>query len=869
MIDNRLRRGSELYASLKPRISFLWGVCFSALVVMPVLFWGSPAKALSPETFGPSLIRDLGQTILSSLAAEASNLEEIQARLRQAERERLYLSAATNGYRVKLSSHGNLLLSPEVDIPALQKARSDTKETLIEIQKMIDEIRSRLSSLEPEKTHLGQQILLIEKQLGELEMVKSSDKSIPRLKADAGNLLKLLKRREKTMDQLRALHGTRLENMTQLHTSFSELGNQIDAFIEKRKKQDLFERRKDFFRPGGVMPIMEDLGQVREKIREAARPGFWAELFQKLWESAGLILVSLIIVSGVILFGLTRIQRLSGSARSHPLAENLGRWHWMLINIVHRSLRLAGITLLVSFYSHLDSLYPIQPVLDLLKNFLYVWLISRWLLLAVTFWPRDPDFPEARTKPLPKLIRTIRYFAGFYLLVQFALTRDSSLLIFLRLIFSLYLFLWSSFVWKDVMRSSFRPSGETAGPGKLFLRMGCRYFFPALGGIPLLLDMIGYGSLAAHWYLSWGKSAAVLLWWTLFLLLLQEWDHYYKEKSKARKNELLYNDYPVQWVAIRFGQLVWLISLIILLLLAWGSRQAVLGNIYTLLGQPLQVGNMSFSVLGILYAVLVLLITYAIVRLWKWIFQAKFLNRSGMEMGLQDSITTISLYVIWMFGILVALHVFGLNSASLAVAFGALGIGLGFGLQNIFSNFVSGIILLFERPIQIGDDLEINGTWATVKKINFRSTVVQTYDNASLIIPNSQFISSEVTNWSFKDKRLRRNITVGVAYGSDVTLVRDTLLEIARTTPRILSSPRPDVLFKDFGDSALIFTLRVWTDIDNMLKVETAVRFEIDRLFRERNIEISFPQRDIHIRSMPEKRIFPVPEPVATAGDNH
>jgi small-conductance mechanosensitive channel len=258
---------------------------------------------------------------------------------------------------------------------------------------------------------------------------------------------------------------------------------------------------------------------------------------------------------------------------------------------------------------------------------------------------------------------------------------------------------------------------------------------------------------------------------------------------------------------------------------------------------------MKFSILGLAWAVLVLLITQAAARLWRWVFQTKFLNRSGMEVGLQDSITTISVYVIWMLGILVALHVFGLNTASLAVAFGALGIGLGFGLQNIFNNFISGIILLFERPIQVGDDVEINGTWATVKKINVRSTVVQTYDNASLIIPNADFVSSQVTNWSFKDKRLRRNIIVGVAYGSDVARVRDTLLEIAQNTPKVLKQPAPDVLFADFGDSALIFRLRIWTDTDSMLKVETAIRFEIDRLFRERGIEISFPQRDIHIRS--------------------
>ncbi|UCF95587.1 MAG: mechanosensitive ion channel [Desulfobacterales bacterium] len=220
-----------------------------------------------------------------------------------------------------------------------------------------------------------------------------------------------------------------------------------------------------------------------------------------------------------------------------------------------------------------------------------------------------------------------------------------------------------------------------------------------------------------------------------------------------------------------------------------------------------------------------------------------------MEPGVQASVTSITIYVIWALGILVALHAFGVNTTTLAVAFGALGIGLGFGLQNIFNNFVSGIILLLERPIQVGDDVEINGIWASVKKINVRSTVVQTYDNASLIIPNSEFISSQVTNWSFKDLRLRRKITVGVAYGSDTELVRQTLLEIAAQTPNVLTYPESDVLFADFGDSALIFTLRIWTTIKYMLIAETDIRFEIDRLFRERNIEIAFPQRDIHIRS--------------------
>jgi small-conductance mechanosensitive channel len=293
--------------------------------------------------------------------------------------------------------------------------------------------------------------------------------------------------------------------------------------------------------------------------------------------------------------------------------------------------------------------------------------------------------------------------------------------------------------------------------------------------------------------------------------------------------------------------LAWFGCLIVLIVLAWGGGQAVLIGIYEFLKHPFQVGNMQFSLLGFIIAIFILLITHAIARIWRHIFREKILKESGMEEGLQDSITTITVYVVWTMGIIFALDAFGFNATTLMVVLGALGIGLGFGLQTIFNNFISGIILLFERPIQVGDDIETNGIWATVKKINVRSTVVQTYDNASLIIPNSDLISSQVTNWSFKDKRLRRNITVGVAYGSDIELVKQTLLEVAENTPRVLRLPKPDVIFKDFGDNALIFILRIWTKVDYFYAVETEVRFAIDRLFRERNIVIAFPQRDVHI----------------------
>jgi small-conductance mechanosensitive channel len=185
------------------------------------------------------------------------------------------------------------------------------------------------------------------------------------------------------------------------------------------------------------------------------------------------------------------------------------------------------------------------------------------------------------------------------------------------------------------------------------------------------------------------------------------------------------------------------------------------------------------------------------------------------------------------------------------VVFGGLSIGIGFGMQTIFNNFFSGLILLFERPIQVGDILEVNGLRAKVKKINVRATVVQTFDNASVIIPNSVLVSEQVTNWSLKDKRIRRRIQVGVAYGSNIDLVQNTLLEIARERSDVLKYPRPQVIFLDHAASALIFELRVWVGVDDYWMVPSQIRNEIDRRFGELGIEIAFPQMDVHIRSLP------------------
>jgi small-conductance mechanosensitive channel len=192
----------------------------------------------------------------------------------------------------------------------------------------------------------------------------------------------------------------------------------------------------------------------------------------------------------------------------------------------------------------------------------------------------------------------------------------------------------------------------------------------------------------------------------------------------------------------------------------------------------------------------------------------------------------------------------GIDLNSFALLAGALGVGIGFGLQNIVNNFISGLILIFERPIQIGDAVQVEELSGRVTHIGIRSSTIKTWDGAEVIVPNGNLISNKLINWTLSDQRRRIEIKVGVAYGTDVSLVMETLLECAKQNEKIIEYPAPSVLFEDFGDSSLNFELRCWTsDFASWIEIRSDLRVAIDNAFKEKNIEIPFPQRDLHLKS--------------------
>lgn len=277
----------------------------------------------------------------------------------------------------------------------------------------------------------------------------------------------------------------------------------------------------------------------------------------------------------------------------------------------------------------------------------------------------------------------------------------------------------------------------------------------------------------------------------------------------------------------------------------------ILGNfLEELFGNNITVGTFSLNIGTVVLFFFSIWFAVTIARSIRFILETDILVRMNLKRGVAGAVSSMTLYAITGFGIVFAIMSSGLDLNSFSLLAGALGVGIGFGLQDIVRNFISGIILIFERPVQIGDAVEVEELSGVIRKIGIRSSVIKTWEGAEVIVPNGNLISNKLINWTFSDHQKRLEIKVGVAYGSDVQKVIKLLHDCTKGNEEILLNPAPSVFFKDFADSALLFELRCWTEnFNSWLQIQSDLRVEIEKVLRENGIEIPFPQTDVHIKS--------------------
>jgi small-conductance mechanosensitive channel len=278
---------------------------------------------------------------------------------------------------------------------------------------------------------------------------------------------------------------------------------------------------------------------------------------------------------------------------------------------------------------------------------------------------------------------------------------------------------------------------------------------------------------------------------------------------------------------------------------------SALGRVWRYINQPYQIGSVEVSVTRLIEGILIVTLVLLFSRTLSRLLEKRIAKKAYLDPGLRYTLGRLTQYLVITLGILLALKVaFNLDLTSIAVIFTALSVGIGFGLQYIAADIASGFILLFERPVRVGDRVTVGTQDGDVQSINLRTTVLMTNDRVSVIVPNSKLVRDQLINWSYGDPRARIAIPIGVAYGADVDLVSRTLLRAAEEVDNVLSDPPPKVQFLSFADWSLDFRLLVWTNRPRLhTQIRSDINYRIEKLFRDAGIEIPIPQTELRLRN--------------------
>ena len=414
-------------------------------------------------------------------------------------------------------------------------------------------------------------------------------------------------------------------------------------------------------------------------------------------------------------------------------------------------------------------------------------------------------------------------------------------------LFRLYIFLVCLFAFYFFIRWNRETSSQREASYYLWLlRLG--------GGsilVIILAEFFGKVELSSYLFRSITLSVALTFPCLLLMYMIYGGLNWVFFSSPVWQVKLLRSDAGslVRKVGFLFLAAMVLFAILPGLLVAWGLYDSAFVATAWLFSQGFFIGTLWISVGTILASATVFYIALLISHILPKVLLDEVVTGQKIQRGVQNSVGKLIRYSIVFIGFLFAFMALGFDFTKLTIILGALGVGIGFGLQGIVNNFVCGLILLFERPLREGDTIELEEKSARIKKIGLRATIVETFDQADIIIPNADLINHQVTNWTLANRQVRLSVPVGVAYGSNVPLVVETLLTHGKAHEKVLKTPIPEVLFLNFGESSLDFELRVWvSDADTRLGVKSDLYHAIEQAFRESDIEIPFPQMDLHLR---------------------
>ena len=642
------------------------------------------------------------------------------------------------------------------------------------------------------------------------------------------------------------------------------------AAVNNRKRtlfaRRLFERERSVADPTLWLNAINDLPAALNSLGLLAAD-WWGLLKSRIGEIAGMVLIAMggLILALVAFFHRLLLQKSKRMALTEepPLLKKV--WAALVVLLVNMMLPLIGVG---AFFGIIEAIGA-SP--DRIDNFSWTIIFTVLTLSATHGLTRAllaPGRPNWRMVPLTdgavdRLI--ILIFSIALMLAANVLLDGIARNLFAPI--SLTLLVHGSFavVYHLLILSSIRiiargriataSTDDQSAPGRFWSWFIPLFTLASIAG--LIGTMLGF--IAFGWFVAiqiiWTVTVLSLL--HLLLIFVDETLTTGLRNAAAARIEAgdsLVSQARSEQVGVILSGLFRIVLMglaAVLILTPWGVQSTRLLGSLEAIFFGIQVGDVTFSLSAVLIALGIFLVGYAFTRSIQSWMENRLLPSTSLDIGLKTSIKTAVGYVGVIIAAMIAFSYIGLNLQNIAIVAGALSVGIGFGLQSIVNNFVSGLILLAERPIKVGDWIVVGSEQGFVKRINVRATEIETFDRAAVIVPNSDLISGVVKNWMHNDVTGRIIVPVGVAYGSDPDQVREILMECAREQKMILAYPAPSVFFMDFGDSSLNFELRCYvSDVGYLLGTASDLRYDIYRRFGESGIEIPFPQRDINLRDM-------------------
>lgn len=782
----------------------------------------------------------------------------------------------------KLAKAQEDLRNLQVAVASLQASLAVQKPPLSQVQELLATYTALESDLKSGSKDLAQQTQGLRKTRedeirsqntlrAQMEVLRGKEPGLlpPELEQSYLHYLQLADSR----DRLRAQE---LENLEGRRTALEAARQLLPELLAHLQKLEETWQAALLQRQAQQVPLREQVARVWANL--AALPGrvwFWvagqlesgrlgAFFWSRLAPLVGLL--SFIILMG---WSSRRLNRLVTQRfrRWRDAAGDLQLLPLLVLGLILiANLFLLGLIVWVGLFFWIFGMLGSTPGQLILYALVTLWALRLGLQLVQAYFGGRPagvalplDAPTARFYR-----NTLKAFLSYVLLGFLGLKAAALLdfpatsLQFLEHIFQVSIFFWILWLWRRPYLGRLLPAlPDPAWVRRPEVMQALRGLVLFLLAVILLADLLGFHNLS-H-YLAQGTTwtgLAVILLWLLWLVAATILHHgLHPEKGWAPRR------YPEQQELLQrlYGTGRWLLSIllgavvVLWSLHSWGIKPESLAWAFQWVTWGPTLGPVRLTTLNLGGALLAIYLGILLSRVLRSLMAIKIYPRTGLDPGVQYTISATLNYVVLILAGMVALNILGFPLTYLALVAGALGVGIGFGLQNIVNNFLSGLILLFERPIKVGDMLVIDGQWGLVKEIRVRSTVFETFDRYVLIIPNSELVSGKVLNWTHYGPGINRlTLKVGVSYGSDVRQVTRLLTEVCQANPRVVAEPPPQIYFAVYGDSSLDFTIWVFLQTPaDRIPATHELNSAIFETFRQHGIEIPFPQRDLHIKEWP------------------